>query len=117
MKKLLHFIRFFVLVYVSFFVHHIAYAQVTGEPVKVYNPIKAESVPALVNSIVRQILGIVGALALIMFVYGGVLWMTSAGNQNRIEKGRETLIWATIGLIIIFSSYAILNFIFASLAN
>ena len=85
--------------------------------IKIYNPIAAESVPELVNSLVRNILGIVGALALFMFVYGGVLWMTSAGNSQRVEKGRETLIWATIGLIVIFASYAILNFIFTSIAS
>jgi uncharacterized membrane protein YjfL (UPF0719 family) len=96
-----------------FFVsYHVAFAQLTLE-----NPISATSVPELVNSIVRSILGMVGALALFMFVYGGMLWMTSAGNTQRIEKGKETLIWATIGLVIIFASYAILSFIFQALSG
>ncbi len=87
----------------------------TGIPLQ--NPINATSVPELVNSIVKAILGMVGALALFMFVYGGMLWMTSAGNAQRIEKGKETLIWATIGLVIIFASYAILSFIFTALSG
>ena len=69
------------------------------------------------NNIIRAILGIVGALALFMFIYGGMIWMTSGGNTSRIEKGKETLIWATIGLFIIFASYAILSFIFQALAG
>lgn len=88
-----------------------------SEGIPLENPIKATSVPELVNSIVRSILGMVGALALFMFVYGGMLWMTSAGNNQRIEKGKETLIWATIGLAIIFASYGILQFIFQALSG
>ena len=37
--------------------------------------------------------------------------MTSAGNAQRIEKGRETLTWAAIGLVVIFASYALVNLI------
>jgi len=118
--KIIRYINLLSIFYLGLLSRHVAYAQTAAPgvaPVKVYNPIEAESVPQLVNSIVKQILGIVGALALFMFVYGGVLWMTSGGNSSRLEKGRETLIWATIGLVIIFSSYAILNFIFASLTG
>jgi hypothetical protein len=90
---------------------------VHAQTVNVVNPIQATSVPLLVNSVIRTILGVVGALALFMFVYGGVLWMTSGGNSTRIEKGKDTLIWATIGLFIIFASYAILNFILTALSG
>ncbi|MBI4090880.1 MAG: hypothetical protein HY422_02550 [Candidatus Komeilibacteria bacterium] len=90
---------------------------VVAQVVDVVNPIEATSVPGLVNNAVKTILGIVGALALFMFVYGGMLWMTSGGNSGRIEKGKDTLIWATIGLFIIFASYAILNFILTALAG
>ena len=83
----------------------------------IYNPINAETVPQLINSIVRTILGVVGALSLFMFVYGGMLWMTSGGNSQRVEKGKETLTWATIGLAVIFSSYAILSFVFKALSG
>lgn len=84
----------------------------------VVNPLpNVTSVPGLINNVVKAILGIVGALALFMFVYGGMLWMTSGGNSSRIEKGKDTLIWATIGLFIIFASYAILNFILTALAG
>ena len=91
----------------------IAALHVRAQTVNVTNPLgETNSVPELVNNIVMGILGIVGAIALAMFVYGGVLWMTSMGNQNRIEKGKETLVWATIGLLIVFSSFAILRTVF-----
>lgn len=93
------------------------YCSSGGSSVSVPNPINATSVQGLINNVIKTILGIVGALALFMFVYGGMLWMTSGGNSGRIEKGKDTLIWATIGLFIIFASYAILNFILTALAG
>jgi len=65
----------------------------------------------LIGQIVNAILGVVGSLALLMFVYGGLTWMTAAGNEEKIKKGKGILMWATIGLVVIFTSYAVLNFI------
>ncbi len=38
--------------------------------------------------------------------------MTAGGASDKVKKGRDILVWATLGLALIFSSYAILNFIF-----
>ena len=65
-----------------------------------------------VGGVIRNILGVVGAIALALFVYGGFLWMFAGGNPDKVKKGKDVLMWATIGLILIFSSYAILRFVF-----
>ena len=65
----------------------------------------------IIGKTINAVLGIVGSLALVMFIYGGILWMTSAGNDQRVQKGKDTLLWAVIGLIVIFSSYAMVNFV------
>jgi len=36
-------------------------------------------------------------------IYGGFNWMTAAGNAEKVEKGKQILVWATIGLIVIFT--------------
>lgn len=83
--------------------------------VNVTNPLgKISDVPSLVANIISAILGIVGALALLMFVWGGVTWMISGGNSEKVKKGKDTLIWATIGLLVIFASYSILKTIFGA---
>ena len=79
--------------------------------VKLNNPLKAESVPNLIGTIISAILGIVGSLALIMFIYGGIVWMTAAGNEQSVTKGKNILTWATLGLVVIFFSYAIVTFV------
>jgi len=49
--------------------------------------------------------GIVGALVLLYFFYGGFLWLTSAGASEKIKKGKDILINSIIGLIIVFGAY------------
>lgn len=69
----------------------------------------------VIGRIIQAILGIVGSLALVMFVYGGFVWMMAAGNNEAIQKGKNVLVWATVGLIVIFSSYALVNMVFTGL--
>lgn len=63
------------------------------------------------------ILGVSGSLVLLMFIYGGFLWVTSRGDAKRIEKGKETVTQAVIGFAIIVLSYSIINFAIAALAG
>lgn len=78
---------------------------------KLNNPLtgtdEATDVNVLIGTVINGIMGVVGSLALLMFVYGGLLWMTSSGNSEQVEKGKKTLIYAALGLIVIFASYAL----------
>jgi hypothetical protein len=56
------------------------------------------------------LLGIVGAIVLLFFVYGGFLMLTSGGAPDRIKKGKDVLINATIGLGIAFLAYTVVTF-------
>jgi len=69
----------------------------------------------LIGKIINAVLGVVGSLALVMFIYGGFTWMLAAGNTDRVQRGKNILIWATIGLVVIFSAYAIVLFVFQGL--
>jgi hypothetical protein len=80
-------------------------------PASLDNPINAESFQAVIGNVVDQILGIVGALALLMFIFGGLVWMTAAGNEQKITQGKNILMWSAIGLLVIFSSYALVKFV------
>lgn len=59
---------------------------------------------------IKVILGVLGSITLAVFIYGGLLWLTSAGNDQRIKKGKDVLFWAVLGLLVIFSAYTIINF-------
>lgn len=81
------------------------------------NPLPIDTLPELIGYAIRALLGIIGSFALAVFVYGGFLWMTAAGNTERIQKGKNTLTWAAIGLAVIFLSYPIIRFILLALAE
>jgi|GEM_PF-4471339 len=82
-----------------------------GSVVTLPLPLSNVSIPALIGRVLNAILGIVGAVALLMFVWGGFQWMTAAGSTDKMAKAKKTLVWATLGLIAIFGSYAILTFV------
>ncbi len=69
--------------------------------------------PIIIIAVILQVLlGLVGAGALLMFVWGGFHMIFSGGNSERVEKGKQTLVWAVIGMAVILSSYAVLGFVF-----
>jgi hypothetical protein len=63
------------------------------------------------------ILGVSGSIVLVMFVYGGLLWILAAGDEKRLTEGKDTMTHAVIGLVIIFGAYAFVNFIIAGIAG
>ena len=71
----------------------------------------------LLGNIIRAVLGVIGSLALVMFIYGGATWMLSAGNQEIVAKGKRILIWATVGLMVIFTSYVVVRFLINAAAG
>jgi hypothetical protein len=68
------------------------------------------------NSVVKIILGLSGSVMLLMVIYGGFIWLVSNGNSSMVDKGRNVLIGAVIGLIIVFGAYTAIQFLVAALA-
>ena len=78
------------------------------------NPLKgtAGTIPELIGRFITILTGISGSIALLMFLYGGFLWLTSAGNEEQVTKGKNVFTWSTIGLVVIFMAYAIVSALF-----
>lgn len=75
-----------------------------------------EMVEVAVN-ISKLILGVLGSVTLLFFIYGGIVWLTAAGNTQRIEQGKKVFESALVGLIIVLSSWLIIYFITAALTG
>lgn len=61
--------------------------------------------------VANYILGIVGALTLLMFIYGGFTWILSGGSSDKVQKGKDIILGAVVGLVIVFSSYMIVSYV------
>lgn len=66
---------------------------------------------ALVGNLLGWVLGITGVVAFAFVVIGGIGYITSAGDPNKVQKSRKTLIYALIGLAIVGLSSVISAFV------
>lgn len=60
-------------------------------------------------SVSQLILSIVGSLTLLMFIYGGFVFLLSTGNSSQVTKAKGILKAAVIGLVIVFASSMIIR--------
>lgn len=72
-------------------------------------------VASLAAKAINLMFGISGSIALVMFVYGGFRWLISAGNSKGVEAGKQAFIWASFGLMMMFSSYIVVRYVFGNL--
>lgn len=103
-------------------------AQTQGSSVPLVNPIGGSTqtggdkqgiinVKELVGKGLTVVLGVMGSIALAAFVFGGYMFLTSAGNDEKVRTGTNAILYSTIGLFIIFGAYAILNTILKGVAK
>ena len=67
------------------------------------------SLRSIVLKIVNFFLTFLGLLAVVMVIYGGFLYVSSAGNEENVGKAKKILLYAAIGIVIIIASFALVN--------
>jgi Type IV secretion system pilin/Bacterial Ig-like domain len=73
--------------------------------------LSTSSVFDILGTLINVVLGLLGAVFLLLVLYAGFLWMTAGGDEKKVDKARKMLIQATVGLIILLSAYAITTFV------
>ena len=71
----------------------------------------------LIKNVMNFMLIIAIPLAIVVIIYGGFLFMTSGGSEQRIAKGKQAMLAAIIGLAIVFGSYIIITTVIRALSN
>jgi len=78
--------------------------------VELQNPLGTDkSIQEIFGGGIQVVLGILGSLALLAFFYGAMMWLFSFGSPEKIKKGTQSMLWAGIGVLVIFSAYAIIS--------
>ena len=70
----------------------------------------------LIGQIISSVLLLVGTVFFALMLYGGFTWMKARGNEKEVEKAKDTIVQAIIGIVIIALAYAITRFLIISLA-
>lgn len=71
----------------------------------------ASDLSKVITNGINFIFVVAALLALVFLIIGGVKWLTSQGEKEGVNKARETIVAAVVGLVIIFLSYLIVNFV------
>jgi hypothetical protein len=76
-----------------------------GSPKTLPDPLGGASIHSIIGNVIRTFAGVAGSIALIMFVYGGIMMIMSGGESGKVESARKILINSAIGIVLIFAAY------------
>ncbi len=66
------------------------------------------------QAVLNWIFGIIGIVAVIMIILGGFTMMTSSGDPGKVKKGKDTILYGVIGLVVALLAVVIVNFVVAN---
>ena len=69
----------------------------------------------IITTITNTLLFVVGALAVIMIIFGGIRYATSGGNAANVTAAKNTILYAIVGLIIAFLAFAAVNWVLSAI--
>ena len=70
-----------------------------------------------IAGIVNAIIGVLGIVAVVVIILGGISYMTSNGDSTKVKKAKDTILYGVIGLVIVILSAAIVNFVIFKVAG
>ncbi len=80
-----------------------------AQAVQVPNPIKGANLGEVLSGIVTSLLIFAGAVAVLFLIIGGFRYVVSAGNPDQVEGAKKTILYAILGLIVIFVAYVLVT--------
>ena len=89
----------------------------TGLDFAAQTGLSGQDIRVTIAKIIRIILGFLGIIAIGLIMYAGFLWMTSQGNEEKIEQAKLIMRNGAIGLAIILASFGIVTFILSKLSG
>jgi hypothetical protein len=71
----------------------------------------ATDLPIVIGQIIAALVGLLGILLAIYMIYGGVLWLTAAGDTDKVAKAQHIITNTVIGILIVLVSFTTTTFI------
>lgn len=116
MKRILHFLSIFIVLSIFIFNINLINSsaasfsdglKTTGGNIGYPETGLDTFLPATIGQIISLSLGFLGVAFLGIMIYAGYLWMMARGNEQDVEKAKNIIIYAVIGLVVVLSAYAI----------
>ena len=68
-----------------------------------------------IANIINILLFLIGALSVVMIIYGGIRYVISGGDSGQVTSAKNTIMYAVVGLVVAILAYAIVNFVVGQL--
>ena len=75
----------------------------------------SDTLKADITTILNAVIGVLGIVAVLVIIIGGVSYMTSSGDAGKVKKAKDTILYGVIGLIICALAAAIVNFVIGTI--
>ncbi len=113
MKNILKKSKNYFFVVTFFVIAVVVFGGITGQAIGstngLQNPVSANSIPEFLKSIITaatEIGAIVGALSI---MYGGYLYATAQGDEEKLKKAKTTVTWALVGTAVLIGAQVIIT--------
>jgi len=118
MKKFLFTILFGLMIFTPLTVSTAGIADALGNLGKVNEKAGLEDeIQTSIGTVISTALSLLGTIFFGLMIYAGILWMTAQGKEEKVEKAKDIIIAAIIGLAITMSAYAITFFVTSKLGG
>ncbi|MFA5022173.1 MAG: hypothetical protein WC508_03780 [Patescibacteria group bacterium] len=87
----------------------------TGLNYGTYTGLGTKDIREGIMAVISVLLGFLGIIAIVIMLYGGFVWLTSAGNEEKVGQAKKIITAGVIGLVIIFVAYALATFVISQL--
>ncbi len=87
----------------------VALAQWNMSNVATQSNLPTGTIYQIITNIMLWLLGIVGVIGVIGFVIAGILYLTAAGDEGKMELGKNAMTWSIIGVIVALMGYVIIQ--------
>lgn len=68
-----------------------------------------------IQTILNAVIGVLGLVAVVVIIIGGINYMTSSGDASKVKKAKDTILYGVIGLVVCVLAAAIVNFVIGSI--
>ncbi len=71
----------------------------------------------VLKTITNVLLFIIGAISVIMIIWGGIQYVTSSGDSTRVQNAKNTILYSIVGLVVAILAFAVTNFVITSFTS
>ena len=68
-----------------------------------------------VINILNGVIAVLGLVCVVVIIIGGVNYMTSSGDANKVKKAKDTILYGLIGLVVCVLAFALVNFVIVNI--